>query len=74
MQTGLGALFLSIATIAAFLLGAGGMWLIVKRRDTKKGLLMLVAALVLLANVLVWAAPLPAGREAASRPAEPRGL
>jgi hypothetical protein len=58
MQTGLGATLLSIAIIAAFLLGAGGVWLIARRRDMKKGLLMLVAALVLLANVLIWALPL----------------
>ena len=54
MQSGIGATILSITTIASFTLGAGGMWLIVKRRETKKGLLMLVAALVLLANVLIW--------------------
>jgi len=52
---------LSIATIAAFLLGAGGMWLIVKRRDAKRGILMLVAALVILGNVLIWTLPPPAG-------------
>jgi hypothetical protein len=40
--------------IAAFLLGAGGMWLIAKRRDLRKGALMLVAGLVMLGNVLVW--------------------
>ena len=54
MQSGLGAALMSIAVIAAFLLGAGGMWLIVKRRDARKGLLMLVAALVMLGNVLIW--------------------
>ena len=54
MNGGLGSIVLSITMIAAFLLGAGGMWLIVKGRDAKKGLLMLVAALVLLANVLIW--------------------
>lgn len=54
MQSGLGATLLSIAMIACFLLGTGGTWLIVKRRDMKKGVLMLVAALVLLGNVLVW--------------------
>jgi hypothetical protein len=54
MQSGLGAALLSIAMIASFLLGAGGMWLIVREGDMKKGLLMLVAALVLLGNVLVW--------------------
>jgi hypothetical protein len=54
MQSGLAATLMSIAMIAAFLVGAGGMWLIVKRRDVKKGALMLVAALVMLGNVLIW--------------------
>ena len=54
MTSGPGSILLSIAMIAAFLLGVGGTWLIVKRRDAKKGLLMLVAALVLLGNVLIW--------------------
>ena len=45
---------MSIAVIAALGLGAGGMWLIAKRRDPKRGLLMLAAALVMLANVLIW--------------------
>jgi hypothetical protein len=58
MQT-LGPLLLSIAMLAAFALGAGGMWLIVKRRDAKKGVLMLEMALVLLGNVLIWALPVP---------------
>ena len=61
MQSGLGATLLSIAMIAAFALGGGGMWLIVKRRDFKKGILMLVAAAVILGNVLIWSAPLPSG-------------
>ena len=52
---------LSIATIAAFILGAGGMWLIVKRREPKRGILMLIAALVILGNVLIWTLPPPAG-------------
>ena len=47
------SILLSIAMIAAFLLGAGGLWLIVKGRDAKKGALMLVAALVLVGNVLI---------------------
>jgi len=54
MQSGLAATLMSTAMIASFLVGAGGMWLIVKRRDVKKGALMLVAALVMLANVLIW--------------------
>ena len=32
----------------------GGIALIVKKRDTKKGVLMLVMAAVLLANVAIW--------------------
>ena len=54
MTSGPGSTILSIAMLAAFLLGAGGLWLILKRRDGKKGALMLVAALVLLGNVLIW--------------------
>jgi hypothetical protein len=54
MQSGLAAALMSIAVIAAFALGGGGMWLIVRRSDVKKGILMLVAALVMLANVLIW--------------------
>ena len=30
------------------------MWLIAKRRDVRKGVLMLIAALVFLGNVLIW--------------------
>jgi hypothetical protein len=52
---------LSIAVLAAFALGAGGLWLLVRRRDAKRGLLMLLAALVTLVNVLIWTLPPPAG-------------
>ena len=54
MTEGPGAAILSIAMIAAFLLAAGGMWLVVKHTEVKKGLLMVTAAAVLLANVLIW--------------------
>ena len=53
-MTGPSAIVLSILMIAAFALTAGGVYLIVKRRDRRKGALMLVAALVMLGNVLVW--------------------
>jgi len=53
-MTGPSAIILSILMIAAFALTAGGVYLIVKRRDRRKGALMLVAALVMLGNVLVW--------------------
>ncbi len=60
MQT-LGPILLSITMLAAFALGAGGMWLIARRRNIKQGVLMLIMALVLLGNVLIWAMPAPSG-------------
>lgn len=53
-MTGPSALILSILMIAAFLLAAGGTWLILKREERHKGSLMLLAALVALVNVLIW--------------------
>lgn len=54
MGSGFGSVLLSVVMIAAFLLGAGGIVLIARRGETKKGILMLVAALVLVGNVLIW--------------------
>lgn len=53
-MTGTSAIFLSVLMIAAFLLAWGGIYLLVKKKDRKKGTLMLVAAAVALGNVLVW--------------------
>lgn len=50
-----GALF-SLLMLAAFALAAGGLSLILKRGERRKGGLMLLAALVALANVLIWVA------------------
>lgn len=47
------AFVLSVAMIAVFALIAGAIYLIRKRRDRKRGTLMLIAAAVLLANVLI---------------------
>ena len=58
MQTGAGATLLSIAVLASFILGGAGMWMIGRKRDVKKGVLMLAAALVLLGNVLILTAPI----------------
>jgi hypothetical protein len=49
---------LSIAMLAAFALVWGGAWLIAKRRDRKRGILMIVAAAVLIGNVLIWVVPM----------------
>jgi hypothetical protein len=56
-MTGLLATLLSIAVLASFALIGGGAWLFLKRKNRKQGLLMLLAALVLLVNVLIWVAP-----------------
>lgn len=56
-MTGLPGLLASIAMFAILALGWGGMWLIIKRRDRKRGALMIVAALVLFGNVLIWTWP-----------------
>jgi len=53
-MSGPGATILSILMVAAFLLGAGGIYLIVKRQERSKGILMLLAAAVALINVLIW--------------------
>jgi len=44
----------AIAMLACFALIAGGAVLIVRRQDRRKGVLMLVMAAVLFANVLIW--------------------
>jgi high-affinity Fe2+/Pb2+ permease len=53
MQT-IASAALSLAVLAAFALAGGGLFLIFAQRNRKQGLLMLVAAAVLFANVLIW--------------------
>lgn len=53
-MTGLVSFMLSLAVLAAFALIGGGLWLLVKRGERKQGGLMIAAAVVLLANVLIW--------------------
>ena len=57
-MTGLSATLLSIAMLAAFGLMIGGVVLI-RRGERKKGVLMIVAAAVLVGNVLIWTVPGP---------------
>ena len=56
-MTDAGPAILSIAVLASFALGGGGAWLVYSRRDRKRGLLMIVMALVLVGNVLIFALP-----------------
>ena len=45
---------LALAMIAAFLLAAGGAKLLLSRQTRSRGALMLVAAAVLVMNVMIW--------------------
>lgn len=58
MAGGPGAFALSLAVLAAFALAVGGTYLLVKGGERRRGLLMLVAAGVLFANVLIWTVPI----------------
>ncbi len=53
-MTGFPAAILSILVLATFALAAGGAYLLIKRRERKQGLLMLIAAAVMFGNVLIW--------------------
>ena len=53
-MTGIAATTLSIAVLASFALLGGGAWLLIKRKERKQGILMLIAAAVLFGNVLIW--------------------
>lgn len=44
----------ALAMLAAFACTIGGFYLIRSRRDRRKGVLMLVMALVLVGNVAIW--------------------
>ncbi|WP_442677900.1 hypothetical protein ACSBM8_10055 [Sphingomonas sp. ASY06-1R] len=48
---------LSISMLAVLALALGGGWTIAKRPEKLRGVLMVVAALVLLGNVLIWTWP-----------------
>ena len=45
---------MALAMMAAFVLTAAGVKLALRQEDRKRGLLMIAAAAVLVANVLVW--------------------
>jgi high-affinity Fe2+/Pb2+ permease len=45
---------MAVAMLAAFVLAAGGVKLALSKENRSRGLLMLVAAAVLVGNVLIW--------------------
>ena len=52
-MTGASALIMSLLMLAGFALAAGGAYLIAKQRDRRRGVLMLIAALVMWGNVAI---------------------
>lgn len=52
-------IILSILMLAGILLTAGGIYMIVRTRDRKRGVLMIVAGLVMFGNVAITAIPGP---------------
>ncbi|BAK67647.1 hypothetical protein SLG_29720 [Sphingobium sp. SYK-6] len=49
---------LSILMLAGLALGIGGIYLIAAKGETKRGWLMIVAAMVMFGNVAVWTMPM----------------
>ena len=48
------SVIMAIAMVAAFLLAAGGVRLLFERQNRGRGILMIVAALVMVMNVMIW--------------------
>ena len=48
---------LSILMLAGIALGVGGIYMIGWRRETKHGWLMIIAAMVMFMNVMIWTLP-----------------
>lgn len=57
-MTGMNATILSVLMLAGIALGIGGIYLITRRRDYKRGWLMIVAGVVMFLNVAIWTLPL----------------
>ncbi|SCW47640.1 hypothetical protein SAMN02927924_00790 [Sphingobium faniae] len=53
------ATILSILMLAGVLLTSGGIYALVKKRDRKRGILMIAAGIVIFANVAISAIPGP---------------
>jgi hypothetical protein len=45
---------MTAAMVAAILLAAGGVKLVLTRQTRSRGILMIVAALVIVTNVMIW--------------------
>ena len=56
-MNGPAGLTLSLLMLAGLFLGGGGVWMMISRRDHKRGWLMILAAVVMFANVAIWTMP-----------------
>lgn len=54
MDASLNGLAPAVAMIAVFALTGGGLYLLTRGGDRRKGALMLACALVILGNVVIW--------------------
>ena len=54
---------LSILMIAGAALLVGGVYILMKGTNRRQGILMLIAAAVMFANVAIWLAPVPSGTD-----------
>ena len=52
---------LSILMLAGVILTGGGVYAVVKKKDAKRGVLMIIAGLVMFANVAISSVPGPLG-------------
>jgi hypothetical protein len=52
-----GSVILSVAMLAAFVLLWSGVKLALRPDERRRGVLMIIAALVIIGNVLIWAWP-----------------
>ena len=50
----LSSVAMALGMVAAFLLAAGGVKLVLARQTRFRGVLMIVAALVIVMNVMIW--------------------
>ena len=56
------ATVISILMLAGMALLAGGLYLLIGKRDAKRGGLMLLAAAVMFVNVAIWVVPTKTGK------------
>lgn len=56
-MNGPAAFTLSMLMLGGLVLGIGGLWMIVRKRDLKRGWLMIAASTVMFANVAIWTMP-----------------